>query len=217
MKVTDTRASGSRTTSLIDLELDGLPDDVQSAVKNRVGEFLVEQVLRTVGDSQSPVAGESWPALSTEYKKRKSAEGGTPSPNMELHGDMLASLDFEPTDAGIELGIFGSEAPKADGHNNFSGDSHLAELGKQRRFLPDAGQLFRSSIQKEVEAIVSDAIGEAVKIKPADLAAVNSKAELYEVLEEFFSSLSRAEIRNVVLRSADLLDLLEEEDVLDFL
>lgn len=151
MKVVEATGSDGRTTSKIDLGIDHLPLGVQNKIKNEVGEFLVGTILLTLQDAKSPVAGESFPALSKNYKEKKIALGGVGKPNMELEGDMLSSLAFKPIDGGIELGFFDSEAAKADGHLKFSGrENHTP----QRRFLPGEGQSFKRGIEQEVKKII---------------------------------------------------------------
>lgn len=217
MKVTDSFATENKTAVQIDLELDTVPVEAHEEVKRKIGEFLLEQTLLTVGEAKSPVAGEAWPALSSEYKAEKKSEGGSGKADLELSGSMLDHLDFKVTDKGIEIGIYGKDAPKADGHNNLSGDSELAALGKQRRFLPDVGQEYKATIQKEAEKIIADAVASETQIKRQDLEAISSAAELYEFLGELFGGLSRSEIRGAVLRSPALFDLLAEEDLIGFL
>lgn len=213
MEVIQTEATETKTASRINLEIDHLPADLQEQVKERVGEFLVEQTLLAVGGSKSPVASESFPALSPHYKAVKEAEGGTPVPNLELHGNMLSALDFHKTAEGIEIGVFGKEAPKADGHNNFSGDSSLP----QRRFLPDVGQEYRPSIQNEIDKIITDALATSIQFQPSDFSAVTTEAELYDVLAEQFPGMSRAEIRGAVIRSPSLFSMLDDEGLVGLL
>ena len=145
-------ASETETFSSIDLEL---PDELASLVslKEEVAEFVLEQVLLSVGGAESPVEGESFPSLSEDYTEKKIGEGGTPVPNLELEGDMLSALDYRITDVGFDIGFFGtSEAWKADGHLNFSGLSQIPT----RRFLPGEGQSFDAPIVATVEDIINN-------------------------------------------------------------
>lgn len=191
-----------------------IPDQAKSRIKNDVGDYLVEQLIKSAGSATSPVAGESWKAsLNKEYAKKKKAEGLGTKANMDFEGDMLDALTFEEIKDGIELGWFGDEAGKADGHNNLSGDSTLP----QRRLLPDVGQEFKPDIQKGIEQIVADAIADSIEFEAKDFEDVKSKASLYEALDEFFPDLTRGELRNVVLRTPDLVRLLDEQGLLDYL
>jgi hypothetical protein len=125
------------------------------------------------------------------------SEGAPGVPNLELEGDMLGALTYEAKKDGIEIGVFGAEAPKADGHNNFSGESNLPE----RRFLPAEGETFRSSIQKEVDAIVQDAIAEDAEIVEDEFNDVESSSAFYDVLMKQIGVESRGEARSTVLRT----------------
>jgi hypothetical protein len=157
----------------------------------------VEQILLTVAEKKSPITGESFEALSKEYKAKKAAEGLSPIPNLELTGSMLDSLDFRVTSDGIEIGVFGDDAPKADGHNNLSGNSLLPT----RRFIPEAGETFSSSIDDEVNRIIADAIGEENEPDVAELEEIDNATDLYDYLIPIFGLGSRTETKLAVLRS----------------
>jgi hypothetical protein len=187
------------------LELENLkiPKTKLSSLKTDIGDYIKEQVLLKVADAESPVTGRSFKALSKDYKALKDKEGFTPKPNLEKEGDLLNALDVTPTAEGFEIGIYGAEAPKADGHNNFSGDSSLPE----RRFIPKEGQNFDSSIQRGVEAMIADAIAENTKL---DLEGIETQRELFAYLKEVYTGYSVKEIREIVKRNADLWDELED-------
>ena len=187
---------------------------MKARIKNDVGDFLVEQIVSSAGAAQSPVAGGEWERkLSPEYRKKKKAEGLPPTANMELEGGLLDSLTFKNNERGVELGWFGEEAGKADGHNNFSGKSSLP----RRQTLPDVGQEFKPAIQGAVEKIVSDALADTVTFKETDFEAVNNRTELYEVLGEYFEGMGRSEIKAVVSSAPALVDLLDSLKLLRFL
>lgn len=213
MKVTETTATDNQTTTKINLELDGLSKDDAEQVKTEIGQYLVEQVLLSVGEAKSPVSGESWPGLSKTYKAKKVADGSAPIANMELTGDMLNALEARPTEDGVEIGFFDkSQAPKADGHLKFSG---LENNTPQRRFLPGEGQNFKKDIDVEVSRMIADVQSE--NVKPEDFKGVESSADLYTVLEEIFPDLSKNEIRLAAARNSSLMDILEELDLVEFL
>lgn len=216
MKVTDNQGSEKKTTSTIDLVSDlKLPNDVKTKIKQDVGDYLIESILTSVGHAESPIDGESWPALNKEYRKKKVEAGSSPIPNMELSGDMLDSLTYKNTRDGIELGFIGTkEAWKADGHLKFSGEENNTP---QRRFLPAAGQEFTSKIQQGIERIIADNIAEASVIDNAKLERVSTKADLYTLLSNSFPGLTRAEIKSATLRSVSMSELLAEYDLLDLL
>jgi hypothetical protein len=110
---------------------------------------------------------------------------------------MLDSLDFRVTDEGIEFGVFGSAAPRADGHNNLSGESRIPT----RQFIPKEGEGFISSIEKEVARIIADATAVDPELATDFLEQVESPSELYTILGAAFNLDSRTEIRAAVLRS----------------
>lgn len=177
-----------------------------------MGEFLVEQTLFALDSAKSPVQGESFPALSRKYKKRKLAEGGRGIPDLELTGDLKADLTASPAPDGLEIGFFGSQADKADGHLKFSDRENNCP---QRRFLPGEGQKFKREIESGVEDIIARRSGEA--FKEEDFADVESKADLYDVLSEVYLDMSRSEIRQAVASSPDLFDLLSGLDLIGLL
>jgi len=218
MEVVGTKVSADEISSELDL-VSGLNVSVSAKrkIKEDVGEYLKEQILLTVGSAKSPIAGENWPGLSRSYRKFKEESNRPGTANLEFTGDMLNALDYELTTDGIKIGVFGSEAGKADGHNNFSGDSPLAALGKQRRFLPDQNQKFKRDIQNEVERIVADAVVESVEIPVGEIKAVETKSELIAVLDDMFPDFTFAEIKDAVLRNKELLELLDDNNLLQFL
>ena len=157
----------------------------------------MEQALLKVASRRSPVTGEAFQALSPDYRAKKTSEGLPGVPNLEESGDMLDSLDYRITSDGIEFGVFGEAALRADGHNNLSGESQLPT----RQFIPGEGEGFTSDIEREVARIIADAT--AVDPSEAEdlLEAVSSPSELYSVLSAAFNLSSRSEIRLAVLRS----------------
>lgn len=198
----------------MELDLTGIPKSDQAQVKNDIGEFLVEQVLKYVSQSQSPVQGESWPKLSKDYAAFKKSEGGTPIANMEFSGDLLDSLDFKNTRAGVEIGFFDSEAWKADGHLKFSGAKNHTP---QRRFLPAEGQQFKNDIQREIEKIILDAKVSSSDFPASELKEIDTTSNLYDYLSEKLGLDSRSEIKMAVLRDTDLVDRLDKYDLLALL
>lgn len=179
IKAIEATATDSETSSTLEIDA---PDEV----KQEIGEFLVEQILASTAESTSPVAGYGkFPALSKLYKAKKEADGRAGVPNLDYEGDMLNSLDYEITDDGLKIGIFGDQAPKADGHNNFSGESSLP----LRRFLPDAGETFKKEISAEIEAILAErAAAEAVQ--ELDTSEIEDALDTVETKEDFFNVLT---------------------------
>jgi len=147
----------SRTTSTLDFLDDVIAKrSVKTQIKRDVGNFLIDTILESVAEQKTPVSGEKYKAsLSREYKKRKQAEGGSSVADMELFGDMLDSLKFKNTSTGIEIGWFGKQANKADGHLHFSGRDSFAP---RRRFIPGEGQKFKRDVESEIQRIIAEHI-----------------------------------------------------------
>lgn len=163
----------------------------------------------------SPVEGlGKFPSLvSKEYKKLKKSEVGNTKADLELSGETLNALSFKSTNDGLKLGVFGSRAPIFDGHNNLSGKSELP----LRRAVPGEGENYKSSIRKEVDRIIADALSENEFVSPKDLQDINSKGALYDVLGDLLGLTSRSEIRLAVFRNESLLELLRDEELTEFL
>ncbi len=215
MKVSKTTANGSETSSTLDFsdDLKGLSEKKKREVLTDIGDLIIENTLVMVGDQKSPINGEGkFKPLSKDYKEFKQSEVGNKLANLELNGDLMSSVDYEIAGSKIKVGVFGSEAPKADGHNNLSGKSSLP----QRRFLPDKSQEYVSSVQKEIDRIIADAKSEST-ITKYDLQGIEKKSELYDTLGELLGLSSRAEIKLAVFRSDNLLDLLKGEGLFDLL
>jgi hypothetical protein len=135
----------------INLDLSDVPESRHATVKREVGDYVTEEILRALSSGKSPVAGESFKKLNKEYADEM--KDGNRTPNLELDGDLLDALRYKSNDRGIEIGIFkSSEVPKADGHNNFSGDSKLPT----RRFIPKDDQKFKQQIDTGIKSIVNE-------------------------------------------------------------
>ena len=214
MEIRVKKAIGTPTKTVSVIDLGDVPDTVRAKVEAEVGEFLVERINIGLNDAESLVKGESFDPLSPTYKKKKIAEGLSGEPNLEFEGDLKDALTFKSTKQGLEVGFYGKEAWKADGHLKFSGKKNHTP---QRRFLPGEGQEFNEDVTREVSNIIADTIADATSIKPSDLDDVSTKGELYSTLEEYFPSLSRIAIKAAVLRSPKLAALLDAADLLDLL
>ena len=134
----------------LNLDLDNIPQERQRAAKQEVGEYLVNETIRYMEAGRPPVAGESsWPRLDKVYAKEE--HNGDRTPTLNATGRLRDSLQFRTTDNGVEVGIFHkSQQAKADGHNNFSGNSALP----QRRFVPSEQQNYKAEIMVNVERIL---------------------------------------------------------------
>ncbi len=215
IKVTDIIVEDDEIASVIDIVSDlNVPEHTKDRIKEEVGAYLIEQTLLSVSDAISPIAGEGWKkSLSKKYKEKKESEGGTPIANLEAKGDMISALDFEKTKDGIKIFISGEEALKADGHNNFSGESDLPK----RRFMPGEGQEYKSAIQKGAQEIINDIIAEETIVVKSDFEGIETAAALYKRLADLLGTTSRSEISRSVFGNETLVELLEELDLLDLL
>lgn len=216
IKVKEAIGSSDKTTSTLDLgdALEKLSPAAKERVKADVGDYIREQILLDANATRSPVSGKAFPKLSESYKKHKEAEGLPGRPDLLFEGDMLDALDVK--DAGgnaIEIGWWGSQAAKADGHNNISGDSKLP----LRQTIPDVGESFKPKIMKEVEKIITDALVSDLEFKKEDFEDVSTKGELYAALRDYFPDMSRAEIVSAVSRSPELAKFLDDMGLFDLL
>lgn len=101
----------------------------RKAALEEIADYVKTEVLDYVGEASSPVEGGEWTKkLNENYEKIKAKISSSTVANMELYGDMLDALQTKINvgKGTIEIGWFGGEqAAKADGHNNFSGESSL--------------------------------------------------------------------------------------------
>jgi phage gpG-like protein len=217
MKTIKTNQTTKRLTSEIDLFSDvkeKLTSDLKSEITEQVGEYLKEQILLSVADSSSPISGgEFKKTLSPKYKKEKEKAGLPGKANLEFSGDMLDSLTFKPTSKGLEIGVFGEEALRADGHNNFTGKSKLPT----RQFLPKEGENFKQDIKREVDRILRDKLAEQVDYRRSTFATIRTKEELFQTLRELLPGFTRVQIVEAVLRNEELFELLDEFNLVRFL
>lgn len=217
-KVTSNKATDTSIFSEIDLFSDrAVPRSARTEIKKRVGELLVDETLAAVSDSNTPVSGAPYKSTLTDpvYRKLKAESNLPVKANMEFSGAMLDALSSRPTAAGIKIGIFsdGKNAPKADGHNNFSGKSELP----RRQFLPTKGQNYKRSIESEIDRIITDAIGDTVVVPRSKLGRVETRADFWSLMATIFGDADRPSIRQSITRSDRLSTLLEEFGLLRFL
>jgi hypothetical protein len=137
----------------IDLDLSSVPKSKHSEVKKEVGDFVKDEILRSLSVGESPVEGETFKKLDKEYADEH--KGGNRTPNLELDGDLLDALTYKPTDSGLEIGIFkSSELGKADGHNKWQRANN--NRIPKRRFIPRDSQKFDKSIRSGIKDIVDE-------------------------------------------------------------
>lgn len=217
IKTTKATASKNKTASEIDLFSDvKLSQSSKSELRSKVGDFLVEQILDYTGNKTSPIKGQgSYKGLSRQYRKYKKSLARGDEPNLELFGDMKDAIAWRETSKGVEVGVYGSEAPKADGHNNFSGESRIPT----RQFLPEEGQDFKRRVTTEIEKMLKEAVARENKdqFSRTRLALVSSKRELKQVITEVLPTLSFTEARTAILSNRELTNLFAEFGLLKWL
>lgn len=213
IKASESFATGDKTSSLLEIDA---PDDV----KREIGEYLIEQILASTSEQRSPIAGYGrFAPLSKKYKEKKEESGRSGVPNLDFDGDMLGSLEYELTEEGIEIGVFGSEAPKADGHNDFSGASELP----LRRFLPDVGESFRKDISQEIEAIITEKAlktsSDEIDTETLDAAfeTIESRAEFFDALSELTGIEERYLLKSAALSNPKIMRKIREYGLEDYL
>ena len=214
-KTIKTTATTKKLTSEIDLFTgQNIPKSSRGRIRDEVGELLKDQILLAVGKQSSPIAGEGWPGISDSYRAFKKSQNLPGKVNMEFSGNMLDALDVRDTAKGIEIGVFGPDAGKADSHNNFSGKSKQPH---QRRFLPKEDQQFKSGINRRVNEIISDAVVDSAKITRADIKGVTTKGQLFDILGGILTGLNRSEIKESILRDEKLVTMFNSLNILRFL
>lgn len=134
----------------ITLDLEGIPRDLQSEVKDAVGEHILNNVIDYLAEGKNPITGGKFKQLSKKYADK--FHGGDRTARLKLSGDMQAALGWENTKNGIVFGIMDDDqVPKADQHNKLSG---LEGTAPKRRFVPDENQNYTSKIMNGVYDIV---------------------------------------------------------------
>jgi len=201
-------------------ELDFLSDvvatqKVKNKIKRDVGDLLVEHTLDALSSATTPVAGAPFQkTLSKEYKKRKSDAGLGSKANLEFSGSMTENITYKQTDTGIEIGVFkNKDAAKADGHNNFSGQSKLP----QRKFLPQEGDQYKPNIKQQIDDIIFEHIALDTNIPKQELKSVEDSADFWSVMQTAFGELSKPDIRRAVTQNPMWIDFLSANGLLRFL
>lgn len=173
----------SKQQKFVELDLDGIPKDVQQEAKEAVGDFLIQETMDRLASGKSPVKGERFKQLSKDYAIKQ--KGGDRTPNLYLEGDMQEALGYKVTKDGLVFGIQDeSQRDKADGHNNFSGKSALP----RRRFIPGEDQDFTNDIQRGIEDIL-----DGFKVEAKEIEATSDETSLGSLL-------SNQSIEQILLR-----------------
>ena len=161
-----------------------------------------------MSEGRSPLTGRNFKKLSDTYADAK--KNGDTTPNLYLEGDLYESLQFErePGTNNLIIGVDSSEEGKADGHNNFSGDSPLP----QRRFLADSesGEQFKNQnkilkdtlplYEEDVQAAIEDyfvALEKATSSMPFEKAIETINQQAQELQRP---SISESEINKITFK-----------------
>ena len=145
----------SKVTKILELDLEGIPQDMREDAKAEVMDFLREQMLADLGEATSPVTGRAFRKLSKDYAEYKAGESSSVIPNMELTGSMLDALGvLDKGGSKIEIGWFDpDEAVKAFNHT-------VGDTVPKRPLIPAPDDDFRPGIMKEIQAILDGYRGE---------------------------------------------------------
>lgn len=154
------------------LDLSRIPKEEVNDAKTDVAEYIVNEILRATSKGKSPVKGETFKTLTEAYADKE--KGGSKRPNLRLEGDMMDDLGYTLLrDNLVKIGIEGSQAPKADGHNQISEEAKQwsSKTGREkykRRFIPAEGQEFKANILSGIQGILdsyrTEPISEGVEI-----------------------------------------------------
>ena len=140
-----------------------LTNSERRKLEPEIKDYILKEILNKVAEGKSPVAGYGkFKKLDKDYIKIKKAEGGTVlsggGSNLELQGDLLESVKIVKQGSKLVLTVSKSQEGKADGHNNFSGESELP----LRRFIPNAAdeETFKRDIINGVKELIRNAAEE---------------------------------------------------------
>jgi len=125
----------------------------RNKVLEQVAKEIVKQTKVYVSKGRSPVRGhDKFPKLSSDYAKEM--KNGNTNPNLKLKGDYLDNLDAPIKDDKLIFSHGESQNDKADGHNNFSGNSNLP----MRRTIPNSkeGETFKKPIVDAIRRIIKE-------------------------------------------------------------
>lgn len=127
-------------------------------VFREIAEFIRAATIERTQSGVSPVSGRGkFKQLSKDYAEAK--KDGDRTPDLTLEDEMLESIDvFKLKGNTMRITLPGEQQPKADGHNNFSGDSRIPE----RRFIPNEkdGETFKNFIIDGIASIIREAKGQ---------------------------------------------------------
>jgi len=155
----------TKVLKTLDLDLKDIPKSKQKEAKRDVLEYLENEISRNVSKGVSPVKGErNFKSLSGPYAQGE--KQGNSTPNLQLEGDLLDSLEFNnKRGSKISVGYSADnpEVEKADGHNQHSAKAKKDFWGEgknkrkalpKRRYIPEKDQSFKPNIEKGIDRIL---------------------------------------------------------------
>lgn len=139
---------------------DNFTEEDKNGVLADVADFVKNALLDSIGEGETPIQGGKWKkTLSPKYADKKLDESGSDIANLELFGDLLDAFDYEIDDDGVKFFIDGDQAVKSYAHNTgYEGHPTIPEGKYFRQFIPQDGQKLKSSIMKEIDSILEEAI-----------------------------------------------------------
>jgi hypothetical protein len=146
-------------TKIIDIGefgLDDVPRRKQNEIMEEIGEYIKIAMLDIIGEGKSPVTGRKFNQLTEKYSDKQ--KQGDRTPNMDLDGDMLDSLDYKVKKGILEIGWFDEDqAAKAFGHTTgFEGHPWLDGKVKPRPLIPDDDEDFSNEIMEGIREIIEE-------------------------------------------------------------
>lgn len=146
--------SKKEVSTTIKPDLSEVPLDLREAALDEIGRYVVTEAALIVGDGVSPVDGYgAFKKLSEQYADEE--KGGDKTPNLELNGDLMGSLDWRVEVDGVEVGFFNDQAIKAYGHHTgMKGHPWLDGKAPVRRIIPDKGENFQQDILDGIDEII---------------------------------------------------------------
>ena len=117
---------------------------------------MVTDAIRDKASVQTSTVSKrgKWKSLSTAYAKAE--KGGNRTANLRLSNDMMNGLNTHKRSGNtLRTTVQEDDQGKADGHNNFTGNSPLPE----RRFIPNAtdGETWNKSLVSAMREIIKRA------------------------------------------------------------
>jgi len=155
----------------VDLDLKRVPTDQRKIVKDIVGDLLVQGIRESARNQSSAVEGvgrfkplkrKNIHGKPNPYRKLKQKLVGNQRADLFLFGDLMDSLDFKRSTAGVSVGVMESTGNKslsklrdqANGHNWIDGRRGPKGLPR-RQFIPDGGDNFAGSIMSDVRSLIN--------------------------------------------------------------